>query len=480
LGLILIAAAVSYLGFRRWFSSSTARPEIRSIAILPLQNLSGDPKQDYFADGMTEELIADLGQLSALRVISSTSTMSYKGTKKKLPEIARELGVEAVVEGSILREANQVRITAELIDARTDHHIWAHTYVRDLTSVLALQGEVAQAIADEISINEQPPEQHVRHPRVWPVNTEAEDLYLQGMLCLNAGDFTGATSYFQKAIDADPNFAQAHAALADCYGWTGEAGGLAYTEAFFKQKTEAARAIELDDSLPEGHAELANAAMNLSWDWATAAKEFHRALELNPSSAIVHQRYAVYLERTGKLPEAIAEVEQGIQFDPVSVRSFRDAGFTYYFSREFDQALGELRKAQERNINLHDDLFLLGDIDAEKGLYAKSISEFLRLGDSPHALGHLGNAYARAGQVHAALNTIRQLEKHVQKNGVGRYEIALVYAGLGDKDEAFAWLEESYKTHNEGLTNLKIDPCLDPLRSDPCFNDLVRRVGFSP
>jgi tetratricopeptide (TPR) repeat protein len=258
----------------------------------------------------------------------------------------------------------------------------------------------------------------------------------------------------------------------------GEGGSLAYSEAFLKQKSEANRAIELDDSLPAGHAELANAAMNLSWDWATAAKEFHRAQELNPSSASIHKRHAVYLERTGNLHEAIAEVERGMELDPVSPRSFRDAEFTYYFSRQYDKALSLMQRTRVQNIDLSDNIFLLGDVYAEKAMYARSISEFLKLGDSPHALGHLGNAYARAGQEGAARKTIVRLQEHVRTDGVGRYEIALVFAGLGKKKDAFTWLEEAYKAHDEGLTNLKIDPCLDPLRSDPRFDDLVRRVGL--
>jgi TolB-like protein len=478
LGFALLAT-IGYKSFKWRYSNLIARPEIRSIVILPFENLSGDPGQDYFADGMTEELIADLGQVSALRVISRTSAMSYKGTKKDLPGIAHELGVQGVVEGSVLRDGNQVRITAKLIDARTDHSIWTHTYVRDITNILALQGDLAQAIADEVSVNVTP-QMQARLTRVRPVSREAEDMYLQGMLRLNASDCQSAIGYFQKATYLDPNSAQTHAALASCFGTLGEGGIVSYSEAFFKQETEAVRAIELDDSLPEGHAELANASMNLRWDWAKAAKEFSRALELNPSLASVHERYAVYLERTGRLPEAIAEVERGLDLDPVSARSFRNAGFTYYFSRQYDQALLLMRRAQERNINLPDEIFLLGDIYAEKGMYAKSAGEFLRLDDSPHNLGHLGNAYARAGRVYSARKIISQLEKDVQKNGVGGYEIALVYAGLGEKNLAFSWLEESYKTHSEGLTNLKIDPCLDPLRSDPRFDDLVRRVGLAP
>ena len=476
IGLTLLAA-IGYAGFK-WYSASYARSEIRSIAILPLENLSGDPGQEYFADGMTEELINDLGQVSTLRVISLTSAMSYKGTKKKLPEIARDLAVDAVVEGGVLREGNQVRISAQLIDAKADRPIWAHTYVRDMTSVLVLQGEAAQAIADEISINVTPQEQ-ARLARRRPINPEAQDMYLHGMIQLDADDCKSAVEYFHHALDKDPYYAQAHAALANCYGRMGEAGQLSYKEAFSEQKTEATRAIQLDSSLPEGYAELANTAMTLDWDWATAAAEFHRALELNPNSAIVHQKFAFYLVRTGQLPEALAEVERGVDLDPVSGRSFHYQGFIYYFSRQYDQALSLIRRIRALDINPPDWSFLLGDVYAEKGMYAESIAEFLKSGDGPDSLGHLGNIYARAGHAAAARKTISQLEEHVRENGVGRYEIALVYAGLGKKQEAFKWLEESYNARDVGLIYLKIDPCLDPLRSDPRFDDLVRRVGLA-
>jgi TolB-like protein/tetratricopeptide (TPR) repeat protein len=472
-----VIALISYEGIEKW-RASKAVPEIRSIAVLPFQNLSGDPGQDYFADGVTEELIADLGQVSELRVISRTSAMSYKGTTKRVPEIARELGVGGVVEGSVLLEGKQIRITAQLIDAKTDQHIWARTYVRDITSVLALQGEMAQAIADEVSINVTPQEQ-ARLARSRPVNPVAQDLYLQGKLRLYKGDFKDAIEFIQKAIDVDPNSAQAHAALADCYSWMGESGRMPYSEAFSRQRAEATKAVELDDSLSDGHVELADAAMDLNWDWVTAAKEFRRARELNPNSVQVHERYAVYLLRTGQTSEAVAEVKRALELDPVSGRSYRNAGFIYYFSRQYDQALALIERVRGLNIDIPEDFFLFGDIYAEKGMYAQSIGEFQKDGDNPHALGHLGNAYARAGKIDDARRTISRLEELVRRDRVGSYEIALVYAGLGNKDKAFEWLEDSYRTHNEGLTNLMIDPCLDPLRSDPRFADLVRRVGFT-
>lgn len=471
-------AVIGYLGFKTWHSDSHALAGIRSIAVLPLKNLSGDPNQEYFADGMTEELINDLGQVSTLRVISLTSSMSYKGTTKKLPDIARELAVNGLVEGGVLRDGNQLRISAQLIDARTDRPIWAHTYVRDLADARPWQGEVAQAITDEISIN-LPPKEQARLARNRPVDPQAQDQYLHGIQHSNADDCKTAVAYFRAALDKKPDFAQAHAALAECYGRMGEEGQLSYKEAFSTQKAEASRAIELDESLPEGHAELANAAMTLDWDWTTAATEFRRALELNPNSASTHQKYAFYLLRTGHQPEALAEVERGLDLDPVSGRSFHFEGFIYYFSRQYDQALSLIRRGLELDINPPSWSFLTGDIDAEKGMYAESIREFMKSGSGPYALGHMGNAYARAGQVDAALKTIETLQEHLKKDGVGRYEIALVYAGLGKKKEAFKWLEESYSARDVGLLYLKVDPPLDPLRDDPRFDDLVRRVGLT-
>ena len=477
LGFALIAV-IGYAVFKKWIGDSHAHSEIRSIAILPLKNLSGDPSQEYFADGMTEELINDFGQVSTLRVISLTSSMSYKGTTKKLPEIARELAVDGVVEGGILREGNNVRISIQLIDARTDRPIDAHTYVRDLTSAHAWQGEVAQAIADEISIEVTPQEQ-ARLARNRPIDPEAQDLYLHGILLRDSDDCGNAFAYFKSAIEKNPSYAQAHSALATCYGRMGESGRMPYEEAFTRQKAESIKAIELDDSLSEAHAELANTAMTLDWDWPSAATQFRRALELNPSSATSHEKYAFYLVRTGRLREALAEVERSVDLDPVSGSTFHAEGFIYYFSHQYDQALAVTRTVQGLKIDLPDWSFLKGDIYAEKGKYEDSIAAFQKSGGGPYSLGHLGNAYARAGQTSAAMKSIAQLEKHVLTNGVGRYEIALVYTGLGEKKEAFKWLEESYNAHDVGLVYLKIDPCLDPLRLDPRFVDLLRRVGLA-
>ncbi len=471
--LAIIAAAVLQRS-RAGFGASAG---IHSIAVLPFDNLSGAASQDYFADGLTEELINDLGQVSTLRVISFTSSMSFKKTQKKLPEIARELGVDGVVEGGVLRDGNEVRISVQLIDARTDRPVWASTYVQDITSVFAWQGEVAQSIAEEISTKVTPQEE-ARLARGQPVDPEAQDLYLHGLLLRNVSDCKGAVDDFDKAIERSSAYAQAHSALASCYGMLGESGQMPYQDAFTRQKAEALKAISLDDSLSEAHAELANSAMTLDRNWPLAAAEFRQSLALNPSSATNHEKYAFYLIRTGRPRDAIAEIEQSVELDPVSGSTFHAEGFIYYFARQYDKALAVMRTVQGLKVSLPDWNFLLGDIDEEKGLHQEAVTAFLHSGDGPYALGHLGNAYARMGRTGEARIIIARLQDDVRRDGIGRYEIALVYAGLGEKDEAFQWLQDAYRAHDVGLVYLKVDPCLAPLRSDPRLRELMQRIGL--
>jgi len=474
---VIVLAAISYVVFRVWPKHAAPHAEVHTIAVLPLENLSADSTQEYLADGLTEELIADLGQVASLRVISRTSVMTYKATKKTLPEIARELGVDAVVEGSILHEGNEIRVTAQLIDARTDQHLWARSYVRDLTSVLALQAEVAQAIANEVSANVTPQEE-ARLTRPRPVGKEAQEAYLIGLHFLIASDPRSAITYMQQSVDKDPNYAPSHAGLALSYGWVGEAGWLAYDQAFPRQKAEALKAIAIDESLPEGHLALATAVMNLNWDWLTCEREIKRTLELNPSSAATHAAYGLYLMRVGRTDEAMEELKQTRKLDPVSSTLWIDQGFAAYFARHYDDALSQFQRAAAIEPNPAVFSFPLGVIYVEKKMYPEAVAEFQKLGDQPHALGHMGNAYARMGRTEDARVMVSRLEEHVRKEGVGRFEIALIYAGLGETDQAFVWLEKSYAAHDKGLTYLRIDPCLDPLRSDPRFQNLIHRVGF--
>jgi TolB-like protein/Tfp pilus assembly protein PilF len=465
-----------WLAIRQWRQTSESG-QIRSLAVLPLVNYSGDPHQDYFADGMTEELTAEVAQIPTLRVISRTSTMTYKGTKETVPQIAHELHVDGVVEGSVAREGHRIRIITQLIDARNDHHIWANTENRDLTSVLQLQSDVARAIADQIRI-ELTPQEQARFAHAQLVNPEAVDLYLQAVQRLNTGNPSNAIDLLKSAIAKEPNYAAAHASLADAYGWMGEAGWMPYDQAFALQKSEARKAIALDDSRPEPHLDLAMAAMNQDWDWQTQGKELKHAIEINPNASSVHWAYSNLLSRVGRPAEAIAEAKTAEQLDPISSRSFMNAAFVYYFARQYDRALEQMQQSAALHADPVEILFPLGAIYIEKGLYDQGIQEFLKLGDVPHALGHMGNAYARQGRLAEARAILPKLQAHIDKTGVGRYEIALVYAGLGDKDSAFQWLERAYQARDKGLTYLKADPCLDPLRSDPRFATLIKRVGF--
>lgn len=401
--LLVIAACLCLLGltvYSGWkFSSnrSSLRPGILSIAVLPFENLSGDTRQDYFADGMTEVLIADLGEIDSLRVVSRTSSMSFKGTKKALPEIARELSVGGVVEGSVTRDGAQVRVAVRLIDAKSDRPIWSKSFIQSSSNLLASEGELAQSIANELSLSISPQTQ-AHLTRAPSVQINAEDLYLQGMVAFDSGNFEDAMEKFRKAIEVDPDFANPYAGLASCYGQMGIGGWMPYSEAFSNQKSSASRAIELDQSLSEGHAEMADALINMDWNWGGAEKEFRQALDLNPNSATVYERYASYLELSGKSGAAIDEAKIAVKLDPLSEVANNDLAYIYYFSHQYDQALFLLKQAQAKDPSQRPDDFAFADVYAEKGMYQEAISGFLILGNNPHALGHLGNTYARAGQ----------------------------------------------------------------------------------
>jgi len=424
---------------------------------------------------MTDILIAELGQISSLRVISRTSSMVYKGTQKTIPQIAHELSVDSVVEGSIERSGSRVRITAQLIDARTDRHIWAHTYDRDITDVMAVQSDLAQAIADRIKV-ELTPAEAARLNRNQRIDPEATDLYLRGMREFSGVNPQDAIDYFQQAILKDPQFAQAHAALAEAYGWAGESGRMPYAEAFAHQSSEALKAIGIDDSRPEPHLQLAFSALDQNWDWVTCRKEMERARAINANSN-VHWSYAQYFIRVGHMEEALEEARLALELDPVSSHAYVNLAFIHYFARRYDSALDDLQRASYLPHTPKEFDFPLGVIYAEKGMYKEGIRAFEDLG-GPHALGHLGNIYGRQRRRPEAESIIQQLKVEIQRSGIGSYEIALIYAGLADKDNALTWLDSAFQVRDKGILYMKMDPCLDPLRSDPRFQSLIARVGF--
>jgi TolB-like protein len=473
----LVLLALMVIGLRLWLVVSNTAAPIHSLAVLPLENHSGVPAQEYFADGLTAELIKDFGQVSSLHLTTLPSVSSYRSSTKSPQEIAHELSVDGLVQGSVLREGKLVLINVRLTEAKTGKLLWMHSYVRELTTALAWQGEIAQTVAKTI-------DQRIRSKQALPLpgappDPVAEDLYLHGKYLLEAEDCVNAADFFRAAINVSFNYPQAQASLAFCDGHLGETDRIDSIDAFSMQKIEAQKAVDLDDRLADGHAELANAAINLNWDWATAATEFRRALELSPKSASIHEEYERYLARTGRIRETLSEIHRNEDMDPFSSRLYHLEGLILYDCRQYDDALLLIEKVRTLDIPQPNWHFLLGEIYTEKKDYVTAQAEFARAGERPQANGHLGNMYAREGKVQDAMELIRHLEESVRTEGVGRYEIALIYAGLGKKDEAFKWLEEAYKVRDEGLTYLKIDPCLDPLRSDPRFDDLLSHLGLT-
>jgi TolB-like protein/DNA-binding winged helix-turn-helix (wHTH) protein/Flp pilus assembly protein TadD len=457
---------------------------IRSLAVLPLESLSGDASQDYFADGMTDELITDLGQISALRVISRTSVMPYKGARKPLAQIARELNVDAVVEGTVLHSGNQVRITAHLIEAPADKHLWDHDYQGDLRDTLALQNQVARAIAEHISVSLNPQEDAaLKNNKV--VNREAYVSYLKGRYFWNkrtANGLKAAVAYFNQAVEEDASYAQAYSGLADTYSLLGDWQYAVMTpkEALPKAKAAAVRALELNRALGEAHNSLAFCLDGFDWDFESAEKEFRRAIELNPGYATAHHWYAWHLALVGRNDEAVAEMKKAQNLDPLSLIINADLAEVFVIVHSYDESIQQCRKTIEMDPNFGLTHNQLGQAYLQKGNTDEAIAELqkaVRLsGDSPTCIANLARAYAAAGKREEALNLLSDLKKGSNPGYSRSTEIAMVYAALGEKDQAMSWLEKGYEERfNPGVL---LRPGFDPLRSDPRFQDLLRRIGL--
>lgn len=459
-------------------------PRMRSLAVLPLENLSRDPDQEYFAEGLTEALITTLAKIGELRVVSRTSVMQYKGIRKSLREIARELDVDTVVEGTVLREGRRVRITAQLIDALKETHLWAESYERDLRDVLALQAELAQAIAREIRVKLTPLD-HARFGEAHPINPEAYEAYLKGRYHWNrrSGEgFGKAVQCFQQAIAKDPTYAVAYAGLADCLSLLGAWGVVAPDDGCGKAKGLALQALEMDPSLAEAHASLAWASMWHDHDFLAAEREFERSLELNPRYAIAHGWFGFYLAMMGRYEEAYTEITRALRLDPHSSALHYAFGVLYWSGRRYDQAIQEYEKAldlEPANAMAHG---FLGIAYLCKSLHEPAIGaarksvQFSQGASSFVAL--VGETHAAAGYSDDAHKVLEQLQE-VSKHGyVTPYLVARIYTALGSKDEAFRWLEIGYRGREALMVFLKIDPRLDALRSDPHFQDLLLRMNF--
>jgi serine/threonine-protein kinase len=464
-----------------------AAPKIGSLAVLPLANLSNDPEQEYFADGMTEALIADLAQIRALRVISRTSAMQYKAAKKPLSQIARELGVDGVVEGSVQRSGDRVKVTAQLVHAPSERHLWGDSYERDAKDVLRLESELARAIAREIRVTVTSDEA-ARLKKAAPVDPEAHQLYLKGRYYWNkrtAEAFQTAMRFFQQAIEKDPSSASAYAGLADTYALLAVPPSevLPPNEAMPKAKQAALKALEIDDTLAEAHASLALVLTEYDWNWAEAEREFERAIELNPGDATARQWHAHNLIAQERLEEGLSESRKAVELDPLSLVINNSLGRVLYFLRRFDDAAEQLRKTVEIDPGFPIAHYRLGMVYAAQGNLRGAIGEYEKLQGaatmSP-ALALLGNALGRAGDTAGARRMLTRLATLSKQKYVPAAHVALVYMGLGDRDQAFAWLTKARDERSDFLRFIKVDPLFDPLRSDPRFAELVKSVGLAP
>ena len=486
---VVVAAVVGY--FQWWHSRSHSQPngERMMLAVLPFENLTGDAGQEYFSDGLTEEMIAQLGHINPqhLGVIARTSVMHYKHGLEHLDQIGRELGVQYVLEGSVRRDTGKVRITAQLIQMKDQSRVWSQQYDRELNNLLALQGEIAQEIADEIQASLGDGHERIAaNPKTAasPKSYEAYDLYLKGRYFWNKrteAGFRQAAEYFQQAIGKEPNYAQAYAGLADTFGLMSTWSLAPQNEYMPKARAAALRALEIDESLAEAHTSLALIAENYDYDWQTAAKEFRRAIQLDPGYATAHQWYAECLSWQARFDEALAESERARQLDPLSVIIARDHGTILYFSRQYDRAIEQFRAVRE----MDPDFPRAGGLivsHVQKGQFAEALSEVGSPGSYSGAVWYwssLAYIYGRAGRQAQARRALARAEHLVRHSQSAPQPLLLAYVGTDRKDQAIALLQEACSEHSNAVVPIKVDPIYDSLRSDPRFQEILRRVGLA-
>ena len=469
----------------RFLADPAAHPrQIRSILVLPLDNLSGDPEQEYFAVGLTEALTTKLARIGALRVISRVTAMYYKRVQKPLPEIARELGVDGVIAGSVLRAEGRVRISAQLLHAPTDTHLWADTYDRDARDILALQGEVASAIVKEIQVKVTPHER-MQLDRTPKLNADAYDACLRGRYYWSKRTIDGfrrAIQSFEHAIALEPRFAGAYAGLADCYGLRGWYGIVRPEEGCAKAKKLALQAMELDPSAAEPHVSLAWAIQHWDYDFAAAEKEFRRAIELDPRYMIGHYWLSMTLSWSGRFEEGIAEAKYAIHLDPISANANPMLDMAYLCSRQYELMAANSRRGIELYPELPTSRWALAWASLELSDFELAIAELNFAvecsGRATVFVALLAEAHAVAGNREEARRMLGQLLENSAQEYVTPYVIGRIYAALDQKDEAFRWLEAAYRERAAWMPFLKVDPRMDCLRSDRRFEELLRRMNF--
>jgi TolB-like protein/Flp pilus assembly protein TadD len=483
------AAAILMLGWAvlpaKWRRAlpGLGGPRIRKLAVLPMANLSGDAGQDYFTDGMTDLLIAELGQIGSLRVISRTSAMQFKGVKKPLPEIAKQLGVDAVITGSVMKAGERVRITAALVDGSTDVQLWTHTYHRDLTDVLTLQGEVAGAIAGEVQAQMTPSETR-RLSRSHTIVPAALDAYLQGRYYYEQYEepaLLKSIEYYQEAVRLDPGYAQPYAGLSASWSGLHYIGAVPYEEAMPKMREAALKALALDDSLAEAHQAMSTVYSH-EWNWPEHEKEQRKALELNPGSAAIHKYRATFLRHLGKFQEAIDEAKRAIELDPLDKLANANLGDAYLSARRYDLAIAQYKKVLDSHPTYSTALNSLGLAYVYRGLYdqgIEAIQKQLTLDGIPADYSpDLAYADVMMGKTDEARQIMNRLLALAKTEPVQPPYLAIVCAAVGERKQALEWLEKAYQQHSPAMTWLKTDPRFDSIRQEPEFQDLMRRVGL--
>jgi TolB-like protein/Tfp pilus assembly protein PilF len=479
LAVLLFALAREQLGSLRFASSG----QVRTLAVLPLRNLSGDPAQDYFADGVTEALTTDLARMENLQVISETSAMQYKDAKKLLPEIARELKADVVVEGAVERSGNKLRITAQLIRATTDQHLWAQTYERDVHDILTLQDEVASAISQQIQRRLGGPRPS-EPPKAVAVNPEAYDTYLRANSYFDDGQFPKSIDYYKQAVKLDATYGPTYAHMARAYFFLAFLGALPPQEGWGNVKQMATLALQRDDTIPEAHGALALAKLHYDWDFAGAEQEFKRALELNPSNADIRHDYAHYLMAMGRVAESMDESKRAVALDPIGSTLTSCLCWHSFAARQYDDAV---RLATQFLASEPDNAWehtILGWTYEQQRMPDDAISQLQNAVDRTNSrsffLAALGHAYATAGRRSDAEHVLQTLFQRSGKSYVSAFDVATIYAGLGEKDKAFTWLDKAADERSSFLVYSKWEPRLDPLRSNPRFDQLLARIGLPP